>query len=74
MPQTNKDDTARRFKSSRYDAGYDCELPPEMWTELVGQRRPPSPPPIIDRPIPIKTTRERGPLYFVLFIVLWIYC
>ena len=46
MPQSNQDYTARRFQSfdtekpPRYDAGYECELPPGVRSELVAPRRP----------------------------------
>ena len=67
MPRPNQEYTARRFDSSHYDAGYECELPPEMRTELVGQRRRPIPP-SVERSLPVKTTQPRGPLYFALLL------
>src|SRR5262245_12075445 len=67
MPKPSQDYTARRFQSfdtENNGAGYDCELPPGVRSELATPRRPPIPP-LIDRPIPVKT-QPRGPLYFVL--------
>src|SRR5262249_39709576 len=69
MPRPSQDYAARRSKSfdtENNGAGYDCELPPGVRSELVTPRRPPIPP-LIDRPIPVKT-QPRGPLYFVLII------
>lgn len=40
MPKSNQDYTARMSQPSRYDAGYDCELPPEVRTELNRPKRP----------------------------------
>jgi hypothetical protein len=47
MPHSNQDCRARRFQSfdtenpaPRYDNGYDCELPPDMQSELGAPRRP----------------------------------
>jgi hypothetical protein len=40
-------------------AGYECELPASARAELVGLRRPPIPPPSLDRPLPVRPTRER---------------
>ena len=47
MPQSNQECMARRCQSSdtknvvqRYNAGYDCELPLEIRTELIAPRRP----------------------------------
>src|SRR6516162_2126005 len=76
MPQSNQDYTAGRFQSfdtenapPRYDAGYECVLPPGVRTELAGLRRPPIPP-IADRPTRERVRPEpRGPLYFVLLLV-----
>src|SRR5215469_8497045 len=46
MPQSAQDNTARRFQSfdnentpPRYDAGYDCEPPPDVREELRHPRR-----------------------------------
>ena len=76
MPQSNQDYTAGRFQSfdaenapPRYDAGYECVLPPGVRTELAGLRPPPIPP-IADRPTRERVRPEpRGPLYFVLLLV-----
>jgi hypothetical protein len=72
MPQSNQESTARRFQSfdtenvaPHYDAGYECELPPGVRSELVTLRRPP----IANRPIPVKM-QPRGAFYFVLGICL----
>jgi hypothetical protein len=50
MPQTSQDYPAGRIQSldtnnlttggPRYDAGYECELPPDVHTELVAPKRP----------------------------------
>ena len=64
MPQSNQECMARRCQSSdtknvvqRYNAGYDCELPLEIRTELIApQATPHSRPPII-----IRERSNRGP-------------
>jgi hypothetical protein len=47
MNQSTQDFSARRCQSfdtentpRGYDADYECELPPGVWTELVGPKRP----------------------------------
>ena len=55
--------------AKRFNAGYDCELPPDVRDELVTPRRPPIPP-IEDRPRPVSILKpkSKAPLYFVLAI------
>ena len=44
MPKNNQEFAARRFDIEntppRYDAGYECKLPPEVRSEFVAPRRP----------------------------------
>jgi hypothetical protein len=53
MSQFNQEKTARRFDSSRYDAGYECELPDDVMAEFANPRRPR----ILERPICQPPTR-----------------
>src|SRR5215475_8540968 len=65
MPQPNQDTAARRIQPSYYDAGYDCELPPSVRTELTQPKRPR----ILSRLLPVKTT-QRWPFYVMLSLCL----
>src|SRR5262249_26521896 len=61
MNRIKEESLAGKSQPSRYDAGYDCELPAGVQAQLVSPRRPP----IANRPNLIKS-QPRGPLYFVL--------
>jgi hypothetical protein len=66
----NQEHTTRRFQSfdtentpPRYDEGYECELPPEVRTELHRPKRAR----ILGRPKPTRIAPlTKGHLYFVL--------
>jgi len=40
MPRSGQERAAWRFDSLRYDAGYDCELPPDVHSELLTPKWP----------------------------------
>src|SRR5262245_12799894 len=76
MPQSGQEHAARRFQSfdtenaaPRYDNGYDCELPPDMRSELGAPRRP--------RILRRKTQSRlkpaaKWPLYLAVFIAVMV--
>jgi hypothetical protein len=67
MHSSNQGQAARRFDSSRFDAGYDCELPPDVRTELFAPRRPR----ILGRKTsPGLNPAAKWPLYLVLLIAI----
>jgi len=49
---------------------YDCELPPEVRSELTGPRRPPIPPIEKDRALSVPKPESKAPFYFVFAICL----
>jgi hypothetical protein len=70
MPQSNREQAAWRFDHTenaapRYDAGFDCELPPDVRTELVAPKRPR----ILGRKTPATLkSAVNWPLYLALLI------
>src|SRR5262249_54844955 len=77
MPQSDQEYAARRFQSfdtenpatagPHYRAGYDCELPPNIRSELVTPRRPR----ILGRLKPATLqSAAKGPLYLALLMAI----
>jgi hypothetical protein len=66
MNRIEQESLAGKTQSSHSQAGYDCELPPDIRTELLGPRRPPIQQ-VANRPNLVKS-QPRGPLYFVLIV------
>jgi hypothetical protein len=66
MSRVTEEHAARRILPSNR---FDCELPPDVRTELVTPRRPPIPP-IVDRPISVPKPESKAPFYFILGLCL----
>jgi hypothetical protein len=66
MSRIKEENLAGKNRSTHFSAGYDCELPSSVRSELLKSRRGSSrqspPQPRITRPIPAKTSRLRRPL------------
>jgi hypothetical protein len=67
MNRIVQENLAGKSQSSRYDAGYECELPSDVLNELVGPKRPPIPP-IKTRPLSVPKLQSKGPLYLALVV------
>jgi hypothetical protein len=67
MPQSsNQENLAGRFQSSRYNDGYDCELPPDVRAEFAKPKRPR----ILERAIQESPRRLHGVLKWLAAVAI----